>query len=54
MSFIEIGKLHFHIDHLKDKTLDECVEMFKHVRPDLVKMAWKKANPKTKSKKKTD
>jgi hypothetical protein len=54
MEFIQVGKVQFHVDHLKDKRLDECIAFFPHIRAELIKQAWKIANPKGKTKPKTE
>jgi hypothetical protein len=50
MDFIQVGRVQFHVDHLKDKTLDECKVFFAHINVEIVKKAHKIANPKKKTK----
>lgn len=54
MRFVKVGNIEFAVDHLKGVTLSECQALFSHIRKDIVKIAWDKANPKGKSKPKTN
>jgi hypothetical protein len=46
MEFIQVGRVQFHVDHLKDQTLEDCKVFFAHINGEIVKKAWKIANPK--------
>jgi hypothetical protein len=48
MGFVKSGTIEFAVEHLADKPLVECYEFFAHIRKDIVKNAWIKANPKPK------
>ena len=54
MEHVKVGNVSFAIEHLTGVTLAECQMFFSHVRKDIVKLAWDKANPKTKGKPKTN
>lgn len=47
---IQIGKVGFNAEFLSSITLEDAYESFKHVPKNVVKEAWKIANPKRKSK----
>jgi hypothetical protein len=50
MRFIKVGKIEFAAEHLAGRSLAECQAFFSHIRKDIVKIAYDKANPKGKSK----
>jgi hypothetical protein len=50
MNYIKVGKIEFAVEHLAGVSLTECQAMFSHIRKDIVKIAWDKANPKSKGK----
>jgi hypothetical protein len=50
MKYIKVGNIDFAVDHLTGISLSECQALFSHVRKDIVKIAWTKANPKAKGK----
>jgi hypothetical protein len=54
MRFIKVGRIEFAVEHLTGVSLAECQANFAHIRRDIVKIAWDKANPKGKSKPKTN
>lgn len=43
---IKYGKFQINRDELFEKSFDECLIKFSHVRKDLIKGAWDIANPK--------
>lgn len=42
--FVQVGNIQFAMEHLKDKTLKEAQQMFKHVNPITVKKAFEMVN----------
>lgn len=54
MVHIKVGNVSFSVEHLTGVSLVECQAFFSHIRKDIVKIAWDKANPKGKSKPKTN
>lgn len=42
--FVQVGKIQFAVDHLKDKTLKDAQLMFKHINPLTVKKAFDMVN----------
>jgi len=54
MAFIKVGNIEFAVDHLTGISLAECYLRFSHIRKEIVKTAWEKANPKGKGKPKTN
>ncbi len=42
--FVQVGKIQFAVDHLKDKTLKDVQLMFKHINPITVKKAFDMVN----------
>jgi hypothetical protein len=50
MDYVKVGKIEFAVEHLTGVSLTECQAFFSHIRKDIVKIAWDKANPKSKGK----
>ena len=54
MNHVKVGNVSFAVEHLTGVSLAECQSFFSHIRKDIVKIAWDKANPKSKGKPKTN
>lgn len=52
MGFIKIKNVELNVDALKSVTMDESVELFKNINPNIVIEGWKAVNPEQKPKRK--
>ena len=52
MGFIKIKNVELNVDALKSVTMDEAVELFKNINPNIVIEGWKAVNTEQKPKRK--
>lgn len=52
MGYIKIKNVELNVEALKSVTMDEAVELFKNINPNIVIEGWKAVNPEEKPKRK--